>query len=99
MKLVTVCTDSPANIKRGHPDHGLKATMLSDPELEVTDQFGLRNQKIQTGPPRRPGRPQPVPTSILAGADGVVRWMDQSENYQRRSAPEVVLGALTEHLG
>jgi len=70
--------------------------MLADPDLAVTDLYGLRNQKIQTGPP---GRPQPVPTSILADADGVIRWIDQSENYQRRSAPEVVLEALRVHLG
>jgi hypothetical protein len=41
----------------------------------------------------------PVPTSILADANGIVRWIDQSENYQRRSDPEYVLGALREHLG
>lgn len=40
----------------------------------------------------------PVPTSILADADGNVLWMDQSENYQRRSDPDHVLGALRAHL-
>ena len=69
--------------------------MLSDPDLAVTDRYGLRNQKIQSGPP---GKPQPVPTSILADANGVVRWIDQSENYQRRSDPDFVLAALREHL-
>jgi hypothetical protein len=69
--------------------------MLADPDLAVTDRYGLRNQKIQSGPP---GRPQPVPTSILADADGVVRWIDQSETYQRRSDPDYVLAALREHL-
>ena len=69
--------------------------MLADPDLAVTDRYGLRHQKIQSGPP---GRPQPVPTSILADADGVVRWIDQSETYQRRSDPDTVLAALREHL-
>ena len=69
--------------------------MLSDPDLAVTNRYGLRNQKIQSGPP---GKPQPVPTSILADANGVVRWIDQSESYQRRSDPDVVLAALREHL-
>ena len=40
----------------------------------------------------------PVPTSLLEGADGRVLWMDVSENYQRRSGPEVVLAALQKHL-
>jgi hypothetical protein len=70
--------------------------MLSDPELEVTDRFGLRNQLIQTGPP---GRPQPVPTTILADAAGTILWMDQSANYQQRSDPDVVRAALAAHLG
>ena len=96
VQIITLCTDTPEKIKEGHAKHGLQATMLADPDLAVTDRYGLRNQKIQTGPP---GRPQPVPTSILADADGVIRWMDQSENYQRRSDPDVVLGALRQHLG
>jgi peroxiredoxin len=90
-----VCSDKPAKIKSGRRRHGLAAVMLSDPVLAVTDRYGLRNQKIQSGPP---GKPQPVPTSILADANGVVRWIDQSENYQRRSDPDVVLAALREHL-
>ena len=40
----------------------------------------------------------PVPTSLLIDADGKVLWKDQSENYQRRSGPEVVLAALQRHL-
>ena len=84
---MTVCTDTPEKIKAGHPKHALQATMLS----RVTDLFGIRNQKIQTGPP---GKPQPVPTTILTDANGIVRWIDQSVNYQRRSEPEVVLDAL-----
>jgi hypothetical protein len=70
--------------------------MLADPDLAVTDLYGLRNQKIQSGPP---GRPQPVPTSILADANGVVRWIDQSDTYQRRSDPDTVRAALRDHLG
>ncbi len=70
--------------------------MLSDPKLEVTDRYGLRNQKVHTGPPGLPGLP--VPTTILADAGGVVRWIDQSENYQQRSEPSYVLSALEQHL-
>ena len=41
---------------------------------------------------------QPVPTSIMVDAQGLVRWIDQSENYQRRSDPDYVLAALREHI-
>ena len=48
----------------------------------------------------RKGIPGVHPPLILGSdAAGVVRWIDQSENYQRRSDPEYVLGALQEHLG
>ena len=96
VEIVTVCTDAPEKIRAGHAKHGLGATMLADPDLAVTDRYGLRNQKIQTGPP---GRPQPVPTTILADAEGIVRWVDQSSDYQRRSDPGVVMRALRESLG
>ncbi len=96
IQIVTVCTDSPAQVLIGHAKHELKAVMLSDRKLEVTDRYGLRNQKVHTGPPGLPGLP--VPTTILADADGVVRWIDQSENYQRRSEPGYVLAALEQHL-
>lgn len=93
--MVTICTDTPDKIRAGRVKHGLKATMLADPDLVVTDLYGLRNQKVQSGPP---GRPQPVPTTILADATGTIRWIDQSETYQHRSDPERVLGALRERL-
>jgi hypothetical protein len=72
--------------------------MLSDPELVVTDRLGLRNQGFHSGMPGG-AKALPVPTSILADASGRVCWIDQSENYQRRSDPDLVLGALREHLG
>lgn len=94
---MTVCTDTPEAIRAGHPRHGLEAVMLSDPKLEVTDLYGLRNQGFHSGPPRLEGLP--VPTTILADAAGVVRWIDQSENYQRRSEPARVLAAVEGALG
>lgn len=77
----------------------MQATMLSDRDLGVTDAFGLRNQGAHSGPV---GEDQaealPVPTTLLVSADGVVLWMDQSENYQNRSGPEVVLAAMQQYL-
>ena len=86
---MTLCTDTPAKIRAGHGKHKLKATMLSDRELEVTNLYGLRNQAVNTGPPGVLG--QFVPTTILADASGVIRWIDQADNYQRRSDPQAVL--------
>jgi hypothetical protein len=72
--------------------------MLSDRNLAVTDTFGLRNQLIHSGPLEDDVEALPVPTTLLVSSDGEVLWIDQSENYQRRSGPEVVLAALQTHL-
>jgi peroxiredoxin len=98
VQIVAICTDTPSQIKAGHAKHGLGARILSDRALEVTDRFGLRNEGFHSGLPGG-AKALPVPTSILADAGGKVLWMDQSENYQRRSDPDYVLGALRAHLG
>ncbi len=68
--------------------------MLSDPDLVVTDAFGLRNQGFHSAPPSDDTEALPVPTTLLVDTDGKVLWIDMSENYQRRSDPEVVLAAM-----
>ncbi len=97
VQVVTVSTDLPEEIRKGRRNHGLKARMLSDRDLAVTDAFGLRNQGIHSGPVVG-AEALPVPTSLLIDGDGKVLWVDQSENYQRRSGPEYVLAALRAHL-
>ena len=92
-------TDTPEELARGRSKHRLGATMLSDRELNVTDRFGLRNEGVHSGPPPPiAAKALPVPTSLLVDAGGTVVWMDQSENYQRRSDPDYVLAALREYL-
>jgi peroxiredoxin len=97
--IVTISTDKPEELAKGRGTHSLQATMLSDRDLQVTDRFGLRNRGVHSGPPPPIAAPAlPVPTSLLVDSNGKVLWMDQSENYQRRSDPDYVLAALREHL-
>ena len=96
--MLTVSTDHPEEIRMGRRVHGLQATMLSDRTLAVTEAFGLRNQGAHSGNPRDEIEALPIPTSLLVDANGEVLWMDVSDNYQRRSGPEVVLAALRAHL-
>ncbi len=98
MQVVTVSTDHPEEILEERHFHGLQATMLSDPKLVVTDTFGLRNQLIQSTMPGDDAEVLPVPATLLIDGDGTLLWIDVSENYQRRSGPEVVLAALQAHL-
>ncbi|NIS01688.1 MAG: redoxin domain-containing protein [Gemmatimonadetes bacterium] len=97
VQVVTVCTDTPGEIRAGRGMHGLQATMLADPKLSVIEQFGYRNQNLNNFKPlpNRPGLP--VPTSLLVDESGQVVWKDQAETYQKRSDPDVVSAALSEH--
>jgi peroxiredoxin len=95
IQIVTVCTDTPEEIRKGHPKHGARAVMLSDPELEITDRYNLRNERNLTP---RGITAMPIPTTILVDAGGIVRWIDQTEDYQLRSHPERVLRAIEGNL-
>ncbi len=92
VQLVTLCTDTPEQLRAGMGKHGAKAVMLSDRDLAVTRSYGLENTAPKLKPPGVPGLP--VPTTILADAEGIVRWIDQADDYQVRSQPDRVLAAL-----
>jgi peroxiredoxin len=96
IQIVTLCTDTPEAIRKGRTKHGLRATMLSDRDLAVTDRYNLRNNHWSLRPPGVSGLP--VPATILADADGIVAWIDQSDDYQFRSDPDRVMGAIREAL-
>jgi peroxiredoxin len=92
IRLVAICTDSPEQIRAERCKHGLNGTFLSDPQLVVTDLFGLRNLNTAVRPPGLPGLP--VPTTLLVDGSGAVLWKDQAADYMQRSDPEVVRAAL-----
>ena len=94
MEIVTLCTDTPGQVRKGRSKHGLQAVMLSDHQSEVIEALGIRNHGIHSGIPGGPALP--IPTTILTDAQGIVRWIDQSENYQRRSDPDRVRAALAD---
>jgi peroxiredoxin len=93
VEMVTVCSDTAEQIRTGRRKHGLRAVMLPDPNLAITDRYGLRNPR-NFAP--KPGViiPLPIPTTILVDADGIVRWIDQATDYMRRSDPERVVGEI-----
>lgn len=93
-----MCADTAEQIRKGRSKHGLRATMIPDPDLVVTDRFNLRNPK-NFAP--KPGViiPLPIPTTILVDAEGVVRWIDQATDYQQRSDPDRVGAAIRQALG
>jgi len=91
VELVAISADTPEQTRAGRKKHGSKAKMLADPDLTVTRRLGLQNRKSPT-----PSgiRHLPIPTTILVDRAGVVRWIDQADDYQVRSHPDRVLAAL-----
>ena len=95
IRILLVCTDRPGLIRTGRALHGNRAVIVSDPDLAVTDLFGLRNGGVNVRPPGTPALP--IPTTLLIDADGVVRWMDQSRHYSERANPERVAAAVARY--
>ena len=67
IQLLTVSTDTPETLRSQRGKHGSKAVMLSDPDLVVTDRYGLRNPTNIT-PMGIQG--MPIPTTLLVDAEG-----------------------------
>lgn len=93
---MAISTDTPEQIRAGRSKHGLDAHLLSDPDLEVTDRLNLRNP-FNLKPGGVGGLP--IPTTFLVDAEGIVRWIDQTDDYMLRSQPDRVLAAIEEALG
>jgi peroxiredoxin len=91
VELVAISADTPEQIRAGRAKHGARVTLLADPDLAVTTQYGLVNRRgLAPGGLRR----LPIPTTLLVDAAGSVRWIDQATDYQVRSQPERVLAAI-----
>ncbi|MCP4750731.1 MAG: redoxin domain-containing protein [Proteobacteria bacterium] len=93
IQLVAICPERPEEIAKGRKKHGSKAIMLSDHDLKVTDRYNLVKQR-NFAP--KPGMlvPLPVPTTFLVDADGIVKWIDQADDYMVRSHPDRVRVAI-----
>ena len=95
-----------------HTDEQLGAiTLLADPELEVIGRFGLRHHRtLRFSSPvlRLFGLPlglpvgfeaMAIPTTLLVDEHGIVRWIDQADDYRIRSDAERVTSAIAEVFG
>jgi peroxiredoxin len=93
IQIVALSSDTVEKTAAGMGKHGLRAVMLSDADLAVTDCYPLRNPKnfaLKSGIIV----PLAIPTTLLVDCAGIVRWIDQADDYQRRSDPDRVLAAI-----
>jgi peroxiredoxin len=86
---------------------GLSLTLLSDPNLEVIRQYGVEHHKalgFKTGTFTLFGIPlaftpsfktMAIPTTLLVDENGVIQWIDQTDDYRLRSSEERVLQAVS----
>ena len=84
MAVVIDPVDENAQVVR---DLGLGYRILSDPQLNVIDAYGLRHTS--------PGEP-PIahPASFLIDAQGIIRWRNVTDNYRLRPQPDTILAAV-----
>jgi peroxiredoxin len=86
---------------------GLSMPLLADPELNVIRKYGLEHHKaieVSKGMISMLGihgglvasiKTMAIPTSLLIDEEGVIRWIDQTDDYRIRSHNERILEAVS----
>ena len=89
----------------------LSITLLADPKLEVIRQYRVEHHKalgFKTGKLVVGGIPlaftpsfktMAIPTSLLVDENGVIQWIDQTDDYRLRSDNTRVLEAVRSAFG
>jgi peroxiredoxin len=90
IEMVVLSADTPEEAQKMKEKMGIKATVLSDENLDIIDKYRVRHDNAMTAA-RKTVRPIAVPTSILITPDGTVRWIDIAENNRVRLDPLTVL--------
>ncbi len=94
--MVAISTDTVAEAARMSSTFDLTLTLLSDESLSVTRLYNLEHHTDT--PVRGPRRQVAIPTTLWIGGDGLVKWIDQSEEQGALSDEDVVLAAVREAL-
>jgi len=86
-----VSVDPPAASRRIRDRLNSRLTFLADQEGVLLDQLGIRHRGG-----RNDGVDIAYPTAVLVDADGVVRWIFQSDTYRERARAEEIFAAIEE---
>jgi alkyl hydroperoxide reductase subunit AhpC len=94
--VVALSKDDLDDVRMQAERDKLSFPLLSDPNLSVIRQYGLEHHKgveFSTARFSIAGvplalvpsvKPMAIPTSLLFDEDGVIRWIDQAEDYRLR---------------
>ena len=111
VSVVALSKDSVEEVAIHKTRDKLSLTLLSDSKLEVIRQYGVEHHKAlgsSTGSFMLFGIPlalvpsfktMAIPTSLLVDENGVIQWIDQTDDYRLRSDNSRVLEAVTDAFG
>lgn len=97
IRVIALSKDTVGEVHTHRARDGLTLTLLADPELTVIRLYGVEHHKslnFETGSFMIGSIPisfvpsfkaMAIPTSLLIDEHGIIRWIDQSEDYRVRS--------------
>ena len=110
--LIAISPQAPDGSLSTKESKELTFTVLSDPGNRLARQLGIltapsdgaRAAQLQLGLDLTQVNADgttglPMPTVVIAGADGVIRWIDVHRDYTTMAEPGQVLQAVTETIG
>ncbi|MCP4902657.1 MAG: peroxiredoxin family protein [bacterium] len=111
VSVVALSKDSIEDAAHQKERDKLSFPLLSDPELDVINQYGVEHHKaleFSTGSFTLFGIPlalvpsikkMAIPTTLLVDEEGVIQWIDQTDDYRLRSNEERVMEAVAHAFG
>lgn len=90
MRVVAISVDSPQESLELARKRGYTYPILSDEKMDVIRKYDL----VHAG--GGGGADIARPAEFLLDGDGVVRWVNLTDNYKTRATPAMVLKALDE---
>lgn len=111
VEVVALSKDTVADAALHRRRDGLELGLLCDPELRVIRLYGVEHHKaveFSTGRFTLLGIPlallpsvktMAIPTTLLVDETGIIRWVDQTDDYRLRSSEERVMTAVRDAFG
>ncbi|TLP65930.1 redoxin domain-containing protein [Parasedimentitalea maritima] len=110
VQIIALSKDTPDQAALNKSRDGLKFDLLSDPNLSVIRAYGVEHHKAlgQTKNPKSTYgglalglapfkiETMAIPTTLLIDETGVIRWIDQTDDYRLRSSTERVMSAVSQ---
>lgn len=90
IEIVVISVDNVNEADKMKRFMKLSFPVLTDEDLAVTDLYKIRF-KYGLTTSRKLVRPLPIPMKILIDGEGIVRWLETSEDYRVRISPEQIL--------